>query len=198
MAKVVHLGTEYGGHHIFPDLIPQGSTCICAGVGNDLSFGHALMQEFGAFIVWVDPTALAVETVQAATHPSDRYTHIVAALCEHGGEVEFSAARSNGAGIDTPGRKLLVSAVTLGEVFRHYPEAVYVKLDIEGAEWSVLRGLAENVRPALLSVDYHPRAGEDIDAAMSVMRKHGYDAHDKGWVDLEQSEREVLYTCRRS
>ena len=55
MAKFSLVGTQYGGWCIDLDLIPEKSTIISAGVGEDISFDKELIKlknEQDNYVVW--------------------------------------------------------------------------------------------------------------------------------------------------
>lgn len=53
------LGTNYGGGYVPEEIIEKGSTCICAGAGEDISFDLELARRFSCRILIVDPTPRA-------------------------------------------------------------------------------------------------------------------------------------------
>lgn len=53
------LGTNYGGWYVPEEIIEKGSTCICAGAGEDISFDLELARRFSCRILIVDPTPRA-------------------------------------------------------------------------------------------------------------------------------------------
>ena len=51
-----YLGTEYGGWLVDLSLIPERSTIISAGIGEDISFDLELIKQRRCNIIGVDPT----------------------------------------------------------------------------------------------------------------------------------------------
>ena len=50
------IGNKYGGRLINLDLVPQNSTIISAGVGNDISFDMKLINIKNCNVIGIDPT----------------------------------------------------------------------------------------------------------------------------------------------
>lgn len=61
--RLVRIGTPYGGWWVPTDEIVPGSVCCCAGVGEDISFDLALVEQLGCRVVAMDPTPRAVAYV---------------------------------------------------------------------------------------------------------------------------------------
>ena len=56
MINLNYIGGDYGGWFISPDLVPQGSTVISAGIGEDITFDQHLINLKSCSIVGIDPT----------------------------------------------------------------------------------------------------------------------------------------------
>jgi len=156
---LTRIGSDYGGWPFDLDLIPTGSTVISAGIGNDLSFDKWLIENKGCHMVMIDPTALAMETVENAALPKDKYTFIRAALCANTGTIHFGKDRSNGAGIFSE-HKWLVDALGINDLLESYPDAIMLKMDIEGAEYQVLDAMKRQDIPQI-GVEFHHRCDDN-------------------------------------
>ena len=62
---VVRRGTAYGGWWFEPDKSLRNGLVLCAGAGEEVSFGVALAAEYGAEVVIIDPTPRAIAHVDS-------------------------------------------------------------------------------------------------------------------------------------
>ena len=58
------VGSPYGGWDVDLDLIPEGSTVISAGAGEDLSFDEELITSKNCTVIGIDPTLKAIKYVR--------------------------------------------------------------------------------------------------------------------------------------
>ena len=65
MSNVTMLGTDYGGWIVDLDMIPQGSTVISAGVGEDISFDLELINRYSCRVIGIDPTPKSHKFIQS-------------------------------------------------------------------------------------------------------------------------------------
>lgn len=64
-------GTNYGGWYIPAEIIDKGSTCICVGAGEDISFDLELARVLSCRILIVDPTPRAKKHFDELLYCSD-------------------------------------------------------------------------------------------------------------------------------
>jgi FkbM family methyltransferase len=143
--NLTRLGTDYGGWYCSLDMIPEGSTILDLGVGEDFSFSAALIQEKAVNIVAVDPTVKSKEFMKNF-EDIECVSFLNRAITTLGGHVTMhrnnnpdhvsdsryyghSAVGSNGS-YSAPG----VSIALLREL---YPDLSLIKMDIEGSEYDV-------------------------------------------------------------
>ena len=158
---IERLGSEWGGFWIDTSLIPQGSTAICAGIGNDITFDVELMCRFGCHIVGLDPTQRAIEHIERSLVSGlitpENYTFMPRALFGKTGEVlHCHSFRS----VWRQGGDESIS-ISLPDLFAGYPDVSIVKMDIEGSEFPVIESLVEipqSVRQ--IAVEFHHRLPE--------------------------------------
>lgn len=155
--SIAHAGSEYGGWWYVPELFPSGGVAISGGIGNDYSFDEHLIRAHDAFVVMVDPGAVAHEALAGADLPADRYVLDRRAIVGMGVTAEFGAERSNGAGLFSLGRKLVAGATCISALLDDYSKTVLLKLDIEGAEYAALTAWSGAVRPTQVLVGWHDK-----------------------------------------
>jgi FkbM family methyltransferase len=86
----------YGGYEIPASLLNEGSTCVLAGVGEDISFDLGLIARFGCTVHAVDPVPRAASFVaEAAAHEPRLVFHPVA-LWSRDETLTFHAPREGG------------------------------------------------------------------------------------------------------
>jgi FkbM family methyltransferase len=155
------LGTDYGGWWVPTDLLDDASVCYLAGVGEDISFDLALVEQFGCHVVAIDPTP------RSAAHVADmhdkRFQFVPLGLWSRDEELKFykpadpqhvSHSVMNIQGTESGFTAQCVTVETL-QAMLGYDRMDLLKLDIEGAETAVLDAmLAGSVRPRILCVEF--------------------------------------------
>lgn len=142
--KTEHFGTEYGGWHVYPDLIPADGLIIDGGVGTDVSFAAALKERKpGLRFIGVDHMEDSEKFCK--DHAPKDYRFIRAALVGPGAGGPVAMYRNPKQGSESHyGDHNFVNAqdvyqvpsVDLAALVREYKPCL-VKLDIEGAEYEV-------------------------------------------------------------
>lgn len=157
MTNVVKLGTDYGGWLIDLDMVPEGSTVISAGVGEDISFDLELINKFSCYIIGIDPTPKSHKfiesqnrlknlelvmnnfnlTKKALTHKNDdliklfkntNLNHVSESeLPDHNAVSQFDYH--------------FAETVDLPFLFTKYDNVSIIKMDIEGSEYNVIENL---------------------------------------------------------
>jgi len=162
---MIHLGTEYGGWLVNLDLIPENSTIISAGVGEDISFDLQLINLKNCKIIGIDPTVKSHNFIQ--THsPIPNFTLLKKALASTPEDVVRMFTNTNPNHVSESilqshdsVNKLsyhLAETVTLDELYKQYNNISLIKMDIEGSEYSVLENIEfipESVKQ--LCVEFH-------------------------------------------
>lgn len=146
---LVALGSAYGGWTVPADLITQDWICYCVGAGSDVSFDLALIETFGCRVWCLDPGEDAERLVLGVAAREPRLSFSRVALAGTDGVVRmFRAADPQSSSlsavnllhgtstIDVPGRSLPSLMAENG-----HSRVDLLKLDIEGAEYSVLESL---------------------------------------------------------
>lgn len=181
-------GTTYGGWMLNLDLVPEGSTVISAGIGEDISFDLELIRERKCEVVGIDPTPKShrfiekqkdlknFEMINAALHSEDgtilemyknkRDDHVSESILPHHQSVkEYDSYYAETISLDT--------------VFKRYSNVSVVKMDIEGSEYAVLSALdilPETVKQ--LCVEFHhfctDKTLEDTEVIIDKIRTMGF------------------------
>jgi FkbM family methyltransferase len=145
-------GTNYGGWVVDLDLIPNGSTIISAGVGEDISFDLEMISKRQCNVIGIDPTPKShrfiedqrgltnYELVKEALHTTSgdilqmykntRDDHVSESILpDHRSVKDFDS--------------YYTSTVSLSSLFEKYKNISVIKMDIEGAEYDILRDISD-------------------------------------------------------
>lgn len=191
------LGDAGGRWAIATDGLGPATVVYACGVGTDVSFERDLIARYGVTVHGFDPTPQAVAWASADRLPPGFRFHPYG-VADYDGTARFapprkrkfpsfSMVRSGGVGeaVEAPVRRL----ATLRDTLRLPPPDV-LKLDIEGAEYAVLRDvLAGELRPAQILVEFHHRWREvgarRTREAIAALRGAGYRVADVAPSGLE-------------
>lgn len=210
--KLVRIGTSYGGWYCCRDLLGTGRVAICCGAGEDISFDVGLNASWGMRIICVDPTPRAIAHVasllEAERHGrpmhieagplnyeltgfrAAEFTFVPHAVWSADGYLELFAPSNpvyvsySAVNLQRTEETIRVRSRTVASILEQFgvPRLSLLKLDIEGAEYEVLRSmLAANIRPDQLLVEFDqvnqpltPLFWIELLQALRALRAAGY------------------------
>jgi FkbM family methyltransferase len=184
MNKIKILSTEYGGYralrwvqdHVvarsrlkefnqrrefYRNLI--GENDLCFDVGANIGDISAALLQLGARVVAVDPQPSALRELKARLDHNKNLICVEAGVADKPGQLDlylhdqvgttsmvqdWSAGKTTGA--------ITVRVTTLDDLIARFGLPKYCKIDVEGFELNVLKGLNEKI--GLLSLEYHSDA----------------------------------------
>lgn len=183
--QLVRIGTEYGGWYCCPALLGSERTAMCCGAGEDISFDVALNAKWGMRIICVDPTPRSVRHVEsflAANRDGRRmlieagplsyqmngfreaeFTFVACAVWSSDGVLDLFAPKDpahvsySAVNLQHTSEMIQVRSSTVGTLLGDFGVArlSLLKLDIEGAEYEVLRSmLGAGILPEQLLVEF--------------------------------------------
>jgi FkbM family methyltransferase len=128
------------------------SVVVDVGVGPRPTFGHWIREQTGAFVVLCDPTPRHQAALREWIAAVPRTELVQAAVSDRDGEISFYESETQESGSivpshinrSTPGQLVTVAGVsvaTLVALARRHGRVDLVKLDLEGAEFSVFGGV---------------------------------------------------------
>jgi FkbM family methyltransferase len=183
-SDLVKLGTAYGGWVVPTSLLTRESIVWCIGVGEDITFDLALIERFGCDVLGIDPTPRAAVHVRKVAGQELRYRFLPYGLWSEDSVQRFYAPR-NPAHVshsiaNLQGTTSFFEAsckrpsTLLGELGQTHIDLL--KLDVEGAEYAVLRALREDrIRPRILCVEFdQPASLRKIVEESRQLQRSGY------------------------
>ncbi len=179
--RVKNLSAEYGGYktlrwvqdHIvdrsrlkefeqrrefYRKLVNPGD--LCFDVGSNIGDISSVLLALGARVVAVDPQPAAMRELQARLAGDKNLTCVEAGLADQPGQLDlylhdqvgttsmvhdWSAGKVKG--------KITVPVTTLDDLIARFGLPKYCKIDVEGFEFNVLKGLNRKIN--MLSLEYH-------------------------------------------
>lgn len=182
---LVRIGTEYGGWYCCGALLRPGRTAMCCGAGEDISFDLDLNAKWGMRVICVDPTPRAIRHVEAflaASRNGQRmlieagplhydmngfraadFTFVPRAAWSTDGVLELFAPKDpvhvsySALNLQHTSDSIRVRSSTVASILSELGvrQLSLLKLDIEGAEYQVLRSvLGAGILPDQLLVEF--------------------------------------------
>jgi FkbM family methyltransferase len=161
--KVVSLGNPEGvcQWNVWPGGLKKGCVVYSGGVGDDVSFEHDLVKQFGCSVVLLDPSPIGLKTMTLPENQITQFHFFPVALAGHKGKLKLGepepgdkswyARKAAAAGIEVSCTDLR----SLMEENRH-DHIDLLKLDIEGSEYDVIKGILQHRIPVRqICVEYH-------------------------------------------
>ena len=187
------LGTDYGGWTIPRGCLTAESVCYCVGCGEDISFDLELIRRYSCTVHAFDPTPRSIEYVRRAAAGIPEYRFAGVGLWDQDGTVKFFAPRdsrhvshsmTNLQGtqsyIEVPARRLRDILQDNG-----HRSLTLLKLDIEGAETTVIRTILEDrIGVDILLVEFDelgfptPQRIAQTRRSIGALREYGYELFD--------------------
>ncbi len=146
------LGSHTGGWVVPTDLITADWICYCGGVGEDISFDLELIEKFDCNVYAFDPTPRAVAHVQKYASDNLRFNFFDYGLWSENTQMKFYASRNsqlvNHSIVNLQGTNhfFMASCKRLSRIMQElgHHRIDLLKIDIEGAEYEVLRTVIED------------------------------------------------------
>lgn len=181
------LGSDYGGWNIPHSILSPDSVVYSAGIGTDISFDRELIRQFSVEIHAFDPTPKSIQWLESQQLPVG-FHYYPWGLANYDGEAQFHIPKNP----EHISHSIVQSQVTTHEAVTVQVRTIksimaelehnrvdLLKMDVEGAEYSVLKNLmASSLRPALLLVEFHHRfksiGAKATRSAVERLRTNGY------------------------
>jgi FkbM family methyltransferase len=158
---LVRLGSTYGGWWIPAGLLGADSIVYSAGVGEDVSFDLALIEQFQCHVWAIDPTPRSIEFVKGINDP--RFHFVPHGIWSSDSEQRFyapaNAEHVSHSILNIQGTQSYFTARcrSLSTLMRElgHDHLDLLKMDIEGAEGPVLNAMVQQgIAPRILCVEF--------------------------------------------
>jgi FkbM family methyltransferase len=160
------VGSEYGGYLLDPSLLGPDAVVYSLGVGEDISFDLTLIERYGLTLHAFDPTPRVKTWLASQVLPEQFRFHDVGIADFNGDGIFYLPPRQDFIShslirarqysrdsIRVPMIRLRTAMQSLG-----HKRIDLLKMDIEGAEYSVLRDLIQEKIPVTqILVEFHHR-----------------------------------------
>jgi len=165
-ARYVTLGTEYGMWPICTEVLSGNQRVYSFGVGTDISWDRAVIEQFGCKVTAFDPTPVCLSWVSQQKLP-DGFDFQPVGLSHKNGLLTLTEPRTKGfASFFVPSEgdnvsdleTIDVPVATLAELMARNGDSSLdiLKMDIEGSEYKVVEWLSKTaVRPTQIMIEYH-------------------------------------------
>lgn len=183
----IRLGSGYGGWNIPMHFLTDDSTVYSAGIGTDISFDLALIEQEGTQVHAFDPTPGSIKWLRKQELPRD-FHYYSWGIADYDGVADFHIPRNPNhishsffSSEATRNETIRVPVKTIKSIMSDlgHDRIDLLKMDIEGAEYKVLENmLKEGIRPRLLLVEFHHRfrsiGAKETRRAVNDLQKAGY------------------------
>jgi FkbM family methyltransferase len=184
--RLERFGTEYGGYYLAQSLMKPDVVVYSVGIGEDISFDRAVIENFGVDVEAFDPTPKVTEWLASQTLPEQFHFHAMG-IADSDGEAVFhlpprndwvshsmiSARQYSRETASFPVMRLATAMARLG-----HSRIDVLKMDIEGAEYGVIEDMVRTQIPVgQLVVEFHHRLSAfgtgDTRRALSLLEGYG-------------------------
>lgn len=162
--KLTFHGSEYGGWAVADHLLGPRSTVYSVGIGEDISFDLSLIRTRGVTIHAFDPTPRSLRWLRTQSIPEKFVVHPYG-LADLDGQLAFfppadpgHASFSIAGQVGTPGVSVVLPVKRLSTIMEelNHDAIDLLKLDVEGAEYGVIRDLVSSgLRVKQVLVEFH-------------------------------------------
>jgi len=201
MNRIKYFSTEYGGYralrwaqdHIadrarlreFSERLEFYRSFIreddlCFDVGSNIGDISAVLLRLGARVIAIDPQPAAMRELRARLAGNAKLACVQAGVAESPGELELYLHDQVGTTSMvkewSPGRivnSITVPVMTLDDLIARFGVPRYCKIDVEGFELNVLRGLSSQLE--LLSFEFHidQKSMTAASRCLNLLEQHG-------------------------
>jgi FkbM family methyltransferase len=193
--RLQRIGSDYGGYFVDSSMIPPNPVVYSLGIGEDISFDLSLIEQYGFTVHAFDPTPRVKSWIDSQSLPREfRFQEV--GISDFDGEADFylpakqnfishSMIRARQYAPDSIRIPVIKLATAMGRL--GHSRIDILKMDIEGAEYSVLNDLIkDHIEVGQLLVEFHHRLSAiGIDKTRAVLAA------------LEDCGMKLCYVCPR-
>jgi FkbM family methyltransferase len=187
----IYLGSEYGGWTICPQLINKDSVIYSFGIGEDISFDLSMIEKFRVVVHAFDPTPRSINWIKKQNLPGHFKVHEYG-ISNYDGTANFyppknpdHISHSIMVRPETRSQAITVHVYQLSTIIKMLgnEEIDVLKMDIEGAEYAVIKNIIENkIAIKQLCVEFHHFFDninfDQTEGAIRLLNENGYQIFD--------------------
>ena len=183
-------GNDYGGFFICPDLLNENSIIYSLGIGEDISFDIAVIENHNCSVFGFDPTPKSIKWVKKKQNLPSKFLFYEFGIADSSGMVDFylpvNEEHVSGSYIKQSNvnekQRVIVEMKSWTDITTAlgHTQIDVLKMDIEGAEYKVLDSILESdVALKQILIEFHDRMFDEgimkTKNAVKKMKDHGYE-----------------------
>lgn len=194
------IGDQYAGWTICPDELNSKSIIYAFGIGENISFDLGMIKRFNCDVFAFDPTPKSIKWLNNQDTPNN-FKSFDYGIADHDGTITFHAPANpdhishtmldrklDSECIDVQVRELSTILKELG-----HNKIDILKMDIEGAEYSVIDNLIQNeIEISQILVEFHHRF-DQIDISKSQLAIKNLQSSGYKLFDVSSSREEYSF-----
>lgn len=164
-------GNAYGGFYACPDFLNEQSVIYSFGIGEDISFDTAIIENHNCQVFGFDPTPKSIHWIKNQNIP-EKFNFHPFGVSSISGFVDFflpiNTDHVSGSLIDQKNvdsaQKVSVQMKSIGDTMNdlNHTHIDLLKMDIEGSEYDVIENiLTSNVSITQILIEFHDRFFEN-------------------------------------
>jgi len=183
-------GNNYGGFYVCPKFLNQNSIIYSFGIGEDISFDRAIIENHNCSVFGFDPTPKSINWVKQNPSLPLKFIFFNYGIADRSGLIDFYLPKNpehvSGSfviqdNVDDK-QKVLVEMKSLEDILNSigHKQIDVLKMDIEGAEYNILDSVLECSIPInQILIEFHNRmftGGKILTInAIKKLKNHGYE-----------------------
>lgn len=187
--KHIWYGNKYGGFYVSPEFLDENSIIYSFGIGEDISFDRALIDNHNCHIFGFDPTPKSINWVKSQLLPG-KFNFFEFGISNKSGYVDFYLPKNpeyvSGSiiiqnNIDTK-EKVIVKMKSIEDITNElgHKHIDVLKMDIEGAEYDVIEDILNTkISITQILVEFHDRFFENgilkTQQTIKLLKSNGYE-----------------------
>lgn len=169
--KYLWYGNGYGGFYVCPEVINSKSVVYSFGIGEDISFDIAIIENHDCHVFGFDPTPKSINWVKSQSLPL-KFSFFELGISNKSEFTEFylpknsnyiSGSIINQSNIDLK-EKVIVKVKTIQDILNElgHNHIDVLKMDIEGSEYDVIENILDsNISVNQILIEFHDRFFKD-------------------------------------
>ncbi len=182
-------GSDYGGFYLHPDIINSHSIVYSFGIGTDITFDKAIIENHQCQVFGFDPTPKSIEWVKSQSLP-ELFNFNEYGIHSQSGKLRFympqnesfvSGSATQQSNISTE-NFIEVPMKSLGDIIKEkkHSHIDVLKIDIEGSEYELIDSLLEtDVVINQILIEFHDRyvtdGKEKTKKVIRTLKEYGFE-----------------------